>query len=47
MLITYNTEIMDKKAILEAIKFNLECYVRGIINEEDFLQAIEEELNLI
>ena len=38
---------MDKKVILDAIKFNLECYVRGIINEDDFLQAVEEELNLI
>lgn len=36
---------MNKKEILEAIKFNLECYVRGIINEDDFLQAVEEELN--
>ena len=38
---------MNKVELLKAIKFNLDCYVRGIINEEDFLQAIEEELNLI
>ena len=38
---------MDKKKLLEAIKFNFECYVRGFIEYEDFLQAIEEELNLI
>ena len=36
---------MDKKDLLEAIKFNFECYVRGFINDEDFLQAVEEELN--
>jgi hypothetical protein len=36
---------MNKKDILESIKFNLDCYVRGIINEEDFLQAVEEELD--
>jgi hypothetical protein len=36
---------MDKKDLLAAIKFNLECYVRGIINEDDFLQAVEEEIN--
>jgi hypothetical protein len=38
---------MDKKVILDAIKFNFECYVRGFIDEDDFIQAVEEELNLI
>ena len=36
---------MNKKEILEAVKFNFECYVRGFIDEDDFIQAIEEELN--
>lgn len=36
---------MDKKDLLEAIKFNFEAYVRGFINDEDFLQAVEEEIN--
>ena len=38
---------MDKKDLLEAVKFNLEAFEKGIINKEDFLQAIEEELNLL
>jgi len=36
---------MNKKEILEAVKFNLQALEEGIINGEDFLQAIEEELN--
>ena len=36
---------MEKKDLLEAVKFNFECYVRGFIDEDDFLQAIEEEIN--
>jgi len=31
--------------LLEALKFNLEAYDKGIINKEDLLQAVEEELN--
>ena len=38
---------MDKKDLLKAIKFNFECYVRGLIDKDDFVQAIEEELNLL
>jgi hypothetical protein len=38
---------MNKNVILEAVKFNLEAFEKGIINKEDFLQAVEEELNLI
>jgi len=38
---------MNKKEILEAVKFNLDCFEKGIIDKEDFLQAIEEELNLL
>ena len=33
--------------ILKAVKFNLEAFEKGIINKEDFIQAIEEELNLL
>ena len=38
---------MNKKVILEAVKFNLEAFEKGIINKEDFIQAMEDELNLI
>jgi len=38
---------MDKKDLLAAIKFNFDCYVRGFIDEDDFIQAVEEELNLL
>ena len=34
-----------KNTLLEALKFNLECYDKGIITKEDLLQAVEEELN--
>jgi hypothetical protein len=34
-----------KMNLLEAIKFNLDCYDKGIITKEDLLQAVEEELN--
>lgn len=37
---------MNKKVILDAVKFNLECLELGIIDKDDFVQAIEEELNL-
>ena len=37
---------MNRQDILKAVKFNFECYVRGFIDEDDFIQAIEEELNL-
>ena len=36
---------MHKKDLLAAIKFNFECYERGLIDKEDFLQAVEEEMN--
>ena len=38
---------MNKKEILEAIKFNLGCLEMGIIDKDDFIQAMEDELNLI
>ena len=38
---------MNKKEILEAVKFNLDALLNGVIEKEDFLQAIEEELNLL
>ena len=38
---------MNKVDLLDAIKFNLDALSKGIINEDDFLQAIEEELNLL
>lgn len=34
-----------KMDLLEALKFNLDAYDKGIINKEDLLQAVEEELN--
>jgi hypothetical protein len=37
---------MDKNVILETVKFNLEAFEKGIITKEDFIQAVEEELNL-
>jgi len=36
---------MDKKVILESVEFNLDALLKGIINKEDFLNAVEEELN--
>ena len=38
---------MNKKDLLAAIKFNLEAFDKGIINKDDFIQAMEDELNLI
>lgn len=37
---------MSKKEILEAVRFNLDALLKGIITREELLQAIEEELNL-
>jgi hypothetical protein len=36
---------MNNNDLREAIIFNLQALYKGIINEADFVQAIEEELN--
>jgi hypothetical protein len=38
---------MDKKDFIKAVMFNLNALKEGVINEDDFVQAIEEELNLL
>ena len=38
---------MNKKEILEAVRFHLDALLNGVIGREDFLQAIEEELNVL
>ena len=38
---------MNRKDFINAVMFNLKAYQEGVINEDDFVQAIEEELNLL
>jgi len=36
---------MDKKDFINGVMFNLKALQEGVINEDDFIQAVEEELN--
>lgn len=38
---------LQKKILVQAVKFNIECLEMGIIKKDDFVQAIEEELKLV
>ena len=38
---------MDKKDFINGVMFNLNLLKEGVITEDDFVQAIEEELNLL
>jgi len=37
----------DNKDFIKAVMFNLNALYEGVIDESDFVQAIEEELNLL